>query len=66
MKAIGTGWKLGVAWCDFEVIREPSGRPTMAFYGKAKEFAERLGVRRASISISHTDMQAIAQVILED
>lgn len=66
LKAIGTGWKRGVAWRDVEVSREPSGKPTIAFSGKAAEFAKRLGVRRASISISHTAEQAIAQVILED
>jgi len=66
LKAIGTGWKLGVAWRDVEVSREPSGKPTIAFSGKAAEFAKRLGVRRASLSISHTAEQAIAQVILED
>lgn len=66
MKAIGTGWKLGVAWRDFEVRRDPSGRPTIGFSGKALQFAQRLGVRRASLSISHTAQQAIAQVILED
>jgi holo-[acyl-carrier protein] synthase len=66
MKAIGTGWKGGVAWREFEVVREPSGRPTVRFHGKAAEFAQRLGARRASLSISHTEQQAIAQVILED
>jgi holo-[acyl-carrier protein] synthase len=66
MKAIGTGWKGGVAWREFEVTREPSGRPTVRFHGKAAEFAQRLGARRASLSISHTEQQAIAQVILED
>lgn len=66
LKAIGTGWKRGVAWRDVEVQREPSGRPTIGFHGKAAEFAQRLGVRRASLSISHTEQQAIAQVILED
>lgn len=66
LKAIGTGWKRGVAWRDVEVSREPSGKPTIAFSGKAAEFAKRLGVRRASLSISHTAEQAIAQVILED
>ena len=27
MKAIGTGWKRGVAWQDFEVVNLASGRP---------------------------------------
>jgi holo-[acyl-carrier protein] synthase len=43
-----------------------SGRPTIVFHGKAAEFAERLGVKRASLSISHTAEHAIAQVILEN
>ena len=66
LKAIGTGWKHGVAWTDVEVRREPGGRPTIAFTGKAAEFAARLGVTRASLSLSHTKDQAIASVILED
>jgi holo-[acyl-carrier protein] synthase len=66
LKAIGTGWKGGVAWTDVEVRRQPGGRPTIAFTGKAAEFAARLGVQRASLSLSHTKDQAIASVILED
>jgi len=66
LKAIGTGWKRGVAWRDVEVTREPGGRPTLAYWGKAAEFAARLGVKRASLSLSHTAEHAIAQVILED
>jgi holo-[acyl-carrier protein] synthase len=65
-KAIGTGWRNGVTWQDVEVSREPGGRPTICFRGRAAEFAARLGARRASLSISHTAEQAIAQVILED
>ena len=66
LKALGTGWKRGVAWRDVEVGREPGGRPTLALHGKAAEFATKLGAKRASLSISHTKEQAIAQVILED
>ncbi len=66
LKAIGTGWKRGVAWTDVEVRREPGGRPTIAFTGKAAEFAARLGVKRAALSLSHTQESAIASVILED
>ena len=66
MKAIGTGWKHGVAWTDVEVRREPSGRPTISFSGKAGEFAARLGAKRASLSLTHTEEHAMASVILED
>jgi holo-[acyl-carrier protein] synthase len=65
MKAIGTGWRRGVSWRDFEVVREPSGRPIIRFSGVAADFAERLGMKRALVSITHTSAQAIAQVILE-
>jgi holo-[acyl-carrier protein] synthase len=65
MKALGTGWNHGVRWRDCEVVRLPGGRPSISFHGKAAEFAARLGVRNAALSISHTVEQAIAQVILE-
>jgi len=65
MKALGTGWNHGVRWRDCEVSRKPGGRPTMVFHGKAGEFAAGLGVKNIALSISHTEEQAIAQVILE-
>jgi holo-[acyl-carrier protein] synthase len=65
LKALGTGWRLGVQWKDVEVRREAGGRPTIDFSGKAAEVAARLGARRTSLSLSHTAEQAIAQVILE-
>src|SRR5271167_1820648 len=37
MKALGTGWNHGVRWCDIEVTRQPGGRPTLTFHGKAGE-----------------------------
>jgi|SRR5580704_6595229 holo-[acyl-carrier protein] synthase len=65
MKALGTGWNRGVRWRDVEVCRQPGGRPTIAFHGKAAEFAARLGAVRVAVSLSHSAEQAIAQVILE-
>jgi holo-[acyl-carrier protein] synthase len=65
MKALGTGWSHGVRWRDCEVVRLPGGRPSITFHGKAGEFAGRLGVKNAALSLSHTAEQAIAQVILE-
>src|SRR5215469_5934392 len=66
MKAIGTGWNHGVRWRDIEVCRQPGGRPTLAFHGKAAEFAAKLGTKNVALSLSHTAEQAIAQVILEN
>jgi holo-[acyl-carrier protein] synthase len=65
MKALGTGWNHGVRWRDCEVTRLPGGRPTITFHGKAGEFAAKLGVKNAALSLSHTEVQAIAQLILE-
>ncbi len=65
MKALGTGWNHGVRWRDVEVCRQPGGRPTIAFHGKAAEFAARLGAAHVALSLSHTPETAIAQVILE-
>jgi len=65
MKALGTGWRNGVRWQDLEIIRERSGRPTMALSGEAGKIAARLGVKRIALSITHTETQALAQVIFE-
>jgi holo-[acyl-carrier protein] synthase len=66
MKALGTGWSHGVRWVDLEVIRERSGRPILVIRGEAGKIAERLGVRNIAVSITHTEEQALAQVIFED
>jgi holo-[acyl-carrier protein] synthase len=66
MKAIGTGWRRGVTWRDFEVINEPGGRPTLRLTGAAGRIAQGLGARRVSVSITHTAAMAMAVVILED
>jgi holo-[acyl-carrier protein] synthase len=65
MKALGTGWRRGVRWVDFEVVREKGGRPTIRLDGEARKIAEELGVKRIALSITHTEAQALAQVIFE-
>ena len=65
MKAIGTGWRKGVRWQDFEVVNLPSGRPTLKLHGVAAEFAARLGVTNIQLSITHTTQSGLAYVILE-
>ena len=66
MKALGTGWRRGVRWVDFEVVRESGGRPTLALHGEAAKIAGQMGMTRVALSITHTAEQALAQVIFEN
>ena len=43
MKAIGTGWRRGVRWQDFEVANLPSGKPTLRLHGMAARYAQKAG-----------------------
>lgn len=65
MKAIGTGWRGGIRWQDFEVSNLPSGRPTLRFHGVAADHARRLGVTNVQLSLTHTADLGMAFVILE-
>ncbi len=65
MKAIGTGWRRGVGWHDFEVVNLPTGRPTLRLNGVAAEVAAKMGVQQIHLSLTHTRDQALAFVILE-
>ena len=64
-KALGTGISYGVTWLEIEVTREVSGRPGLRFHGRAAQMAARLGVTRAALSLTHTDILAMATVALE-
>jgi holo-[acyl-carrier protein] synthase len=65
MKAIGTGWRRGVRWQDFEVANLPSGRPVLRLHGEAARIAKGLGVTSVQLSITHTAELGMAHVILE-
>lgn len=65
MKALGTGWARGVRWVDIEVVREPSGKPTLKLSGKTRAIADGLGVKNIAVTITHDGNTALAQVIFE-
>ena len=64
-KALGTGISHGVSWLEIEVVREPSGRPTIKFHGRAAEIAQRMGVGHVALSITHTATLSMASVVVE-
>jgi holo-[acyl-carrier protein] synthase len=65
MKAIGTGWRRGVRWQDFEVANLRSGKPALTLHGEAARVAGQLGVKAVSLSLTHTAALGMAYVILE-
>lgn len=61
MKALGVG--LGAfSFQDVEVVRLPSGAPTLRLSGAAAALAESRGVQSLRVSITHTDRTAEAVV----
>jgi holo-[acyl-carrier protein] synthase len=64
MKAIGTGWRRGVAWRDFEVVCRPNGRE-LRLSGRAAEIARERGSGRVWLAAALTRTHAVAQVVLE-
>ncbi len=54
MKALGNGWGSKVCWLDIEVARARSGKPEIVLHDKTARLAEQLGIRRWSLSITHT------------
>lgn len=63
-KALGTGiGKIG--WHDMEVLRYNMGKPYMKLYGDARSIFTSMGGKKIHISISHSRLYAISQVIIE-
>jgi holo-[acyl-carrier protein] synthase len=64
MKALGSGYGDGVGWRDIEVVRT-SGRPTLVLSGGASQRAAAIGAVRFHLSLTHTAVHAMAQVVAE-
>jgi holo-[acyl-carrier protein] synthase len=65
LKALGTGWRDGLAFVDIEILNDEMGQPLVFPHGKVKEFFDRQQIAHASISLSHTSDTAMAVAILE-
>ncbi len=65
LKALGTGWRGGLAWQDVEVVADELGKPALAFHNEARALFRRAGADTAHLTLSHTAEHAVAQVVLE-
>ncbi|MBO7680041.1 MAG: holo-ACP synthase [Thermoguttaceae bacterium] len=65
LKALGTGWSVGIAWTDVEVVKLPSGAVSVALTGGAARRAEELGITEVLLSVSHGKKHAVAFAVAQ-
>jgi phosphopantetheine--protein transferase-like protein len=58
-KVLGLGVR-GVGWREIEIVRLPTGQPSVALSGRADARARQLGMGRIAVSISHERDYAVA------
>jgi holo-[acyl-carrier protein] synthase len=64
-KALGCG--IGdVSWLDIEIRSDENKAPYLVLHGEGERLAKQLGLSNWSVSLSHTESQAIAFVVASD
>ena len=64
-KALGTGYRYGLAFKEIEVVNDALGKPEISVHGKVKAFVSERHIVRIHLSLSHIKETAVAFVILE-
>ena len=64
-KAFGTGIGQALGWQDMEVVREPSGKPRVVMHDKGQVLMGEHQADEVHLSLSHTNIHAVAMAILE-
>jgi len=64
-KALGTGWRGGMAFNEVEIRNDKLGKPTLHVLGKTAEISATKNIKTIHVSLSHTKEMAMAMVVLE-
>ncbi len=64
-KALGTGYRYGMAFREIEVKNDKLGKPEVVVHGKVKAFVNEQKITNIHLSLSHVKDMALAFVILE-
>lgn len=64
-KALGTGWRGGMAFNEVEVLNDELGKPTLNLLGKTAEIIQEKNIKMIHVSLSHIKDVAMAMVVLE-
>lgn len=65
-KALGTGWRGGVAFNEVEIINDELGKPIINLIGETAKIYISKNIKTIHVSLSHVKEMAIATVILEN
>lgn len=65
-KAIGTGWRGGLAFNEVEVQNDELGKPSLHLLGETALIASEKNIKTIHLSLSHTKELAVAMVVLEE
>lgn len=64
-KALGTGWRDGMAFHEVEVTNDELGKPSLKLLGETARIVEKRSIQSIHVSLSHVKEMAVAMVILE-
>src|SRR5207302_590357 len=64
-KAFGKGIGKAMGWSNIDIRKKPSGETFLVFSGPAQELAAKRGVTSAFVTLSHTEHQAMACIVLD-
>jgi len=64
-KALGTGYRYGMAFREIEVLNDELGKPYVNPRGKVKAYLSEQQIKHIHLSISHVKAMASAVVMLE-
>ncbi|MGE5473658.1 MAG: holo-ACP synthase [Ignavibacteriales bacterium] len=62
-KALGLGLAGGVRLNEIEVIKDDMGKPGIILHGSTKKIADDMGIASLSLSLSHCQTYAVANVV---
>jgi len=64
-KAIGTGWRNGMAFNEIEILNNELGKPEVFLHGKTKEYSKKQLINNIHVSLSHIKKIVTAIITLE-
>jgi holo-[acyl-carrier protein] synthase len=64
-KALGTGYRDGMAFREIEVVNDKLGKPEIVVHGSVKDFVLKNRISHLHLSLSHIRETAVAFVIIE-